>query len=216
MTSQQHSKNLHGPWGLYVILDPEHCRGRSMMSLAREVLENGAGVLQLRDKIGTFEESLAIGRKLLTLCDEYGIPFIVNDNPYLAREIGADGVHLGQDDMPVSMAREIVGPNAMIGLSTHTREQAMEGQNSGADYLGFGPAFATATKVQEYLPLGVDLMRWAVGAIRVPFVAIGGISPENARELAVVGVRNVAVISALTRSDDPGATTRAFVEALSL
>lgn len=209
-----HSKNLHGPWGLYAILDPEHCGGRSLLRLARAVLENGAGAIQLRDKTGTFEESVQLGRKLLALCDEYGAPFIINDNPYLAREINADGVHLGQEDMPIAMAREIVGGGKLIGLSTHTREQALAGDESGADYLGFGPAFATTSKVQDYLPLGVDLMRWAAGAIRIPFVAIGGITPERARDLAAVGVRNVAVISALTQSDDPAAAAKAFVEAL--
>lgn len=209
-----HSKNLHGPWGLYAIIDPECCRDHPLLGVARAVLENGAGCIQLRDKIGRFEDTVDIGRRLRTLCDEYGVPFIVNDNPYLAREIGADGVHLGQDDMPVQLAREIMGANGLIGLSTHTREQALAGQDSGADYLGFGPAYITSTKIQAYPPLGVEMMQWAVGAMRLPLVAIGGITAARARELASVGVQNVAVISALTATEDPGAAAKAFVEAI--
>ncbi len=214
MQRMTRSKNLHGPWGLYAIIDPEHCLGRPLLSLARMVLENGAGALQLRDKRGTFEEILSAARSLQALCDEYGVPFIINDNPYLAREAGADGVHLGQEDIPVALAREIIGPDRLIGLSTHTREQALSGETSGADYLGFGPAFATATKVQPYLPLGLEFMQWAAQSLRVPFVAIGGITPQNARELASVGVSNIAVISALGESDDPGWMAQAFVQAV--
>jgi thiamine-phosphate pyrophosphorylase len=202
------------PWGLYAIIDPEFCKGRAPLHLARQVLQSGAGILQLRDKRSDFEELVILGRSLKTLCDEYAVPLIVNDNPYLAKEAGASGVHLGQTDMPVPMAREIVGKDALIGLSTHTRKQAIEGQISGADYLGFGPVYATSTKPRAHSPLGRGEMRWAARTLGIPFVAIGGITPRRLPELVQAGVRNVAVISAIFGADDPGAAAGEFVEGL--
>ena len=201
-------------WGLYAIIDPAFCKGREPLPLARQVLQSGAGILQLRDKESDFEDLVILGRSIKTLCDEYSAPFIVNDNPYLAKEVGAGGVHLGQNDMPVQMAREIVGNDALIGLSTHTRKQAVDGQVSGADYLGFGPAYATETKSLEYAPLGRGEMRWAAQTLRIPFVAIGGITTRRLPDLVEAGVRNVAVISAIFADDDPGAAAGEFVEGL--
>ena len=208
------AKNLRGPWGLYAIVDPDQCARRPPEELARQVLQNGAGALQLRDKQRSFEDRARLGRHLLALCDEFRVPFIVNDDPHLAREIGADGVHVGQTDTPVSQARQIVGLGRLVGLSTHNRAQALEGQRSGADYLGFGPIYATGTKAQPYAPLGLGEARWAAENLKIPFVAIGGLTPQRAGELARAGVKNVAAISALFAAEDPGAAARAFCEAL--
>ncbi|MCX7017316.1 MAG: thiamine phosphate synthase [Candidatus Sumerlaeota bacterium] len=206
--------NLFAPWGLYAVVDPEHCAGRDPLALARAVLENGAGILQLRDKKSTPAERQRLAGELLALCREFGVPFLVNDFVLLAWRIGADGVHLGQGDLAVDEARKILGPNRLIGLSTHNREQALRGLRSGADYLGFGPMYATGTKVQEHPPLGLEQARWAAETLTLPFVAIGGITPERAADLARCGVKNVAAISALFAVGDPGAAARAFVKAV--
>ncbi len=172
--------------------------------------------MQWRDKASPFEDQVQTCMKLKALCDEFNTPMIVNDNPYLALESGADGVHLGQDDVSVWVARDLLGDERLIGLSTHTRKQALDGAKSGANYLGFGPMYQTRTKQQEYKALEVGGARWATGLIDLPLVAIGGITPERARRLARVGVRTVAVISALFEADDPGEEARDFIEAMDL
>ncbi|MHA1573359.1 MAG: thiamine phosphate synthase [Alphaproteobacteria bacterium] len=207
-------KRKSAPWGLYAILDPAHCAGRDLAILARQVLENGAGALQLRDKKGDEQERTKMGRRLKALCEEFGAMFIINDDPCLAREVDADGVHVGQDDAPIAEARAIVGRDRVVGLSTHTREQALAGCDSGADYLGFGPIYATATKTQPYPPLGAEEVRWAAETLILPFVAIGGVTRERLPELVEAGVKNVAAISAIFAAEDPGRAARQFVEVL--
>ncbi|OPZ13173.1 MAG: Thiamine-phosphate synthase [candidate division BRC1 bacterium ADurb.BinA364] len=214
MADSMPNKPRVGEWGLYAIVDPEHCIRHNPLRAARLLLEGGARALQLRDKMSPFDDRLALALRLKALCDEYGAHFIVNDDPGLALAAGADGVHVGQDDTPVSEARGLLGPDAIIGLSTHTRGQALEGQHSGADYLGFGPMFMTQTKDQPYAPLGVDEARWAARTLTLPFVAIGGIARDNVGLLAEAGTRNAAAIGALLRAGDIKAEARFFAEAL--
>jgi thiamine-phosphate pyrophosphorylase len=206
-------KALHS-LGLYPITDKALAGNRPYVEIVREVLLGGARIVQLRDKRTPFEELVEIGRALVVLVREFDALLIVNDNPYLAREIDADGVHLGQLDMPVDIAREVVGREKIIGLSTHSKEQAIVAQFMDVDYIGIGPIFPTTTKVSEHAPLGCGVVRWAARALETPFVAIGGINRENICEVVEAGARNVAVISAIMAAENIRDATRSFIEAI--
>jgi thiamine-phosphate pyrophosphorylase len=170
--------------------------------------------VQLRLKEASDAELLAAARSLLPITRKAGIPLIVNDRAQVARDAGADGVHLGQDDGPLEAARAIVGPDRLIGRSTHSREQALRAQEEGFDYIGVGPVFSTPTK-PTYEPVGLDLVRFAAANIRIPFVAIGGIDATNAREVHRAGAGCVAVVRAVMGSSDPLKASRRLVGILS-
>lgn len=188
-------------------------KGRSYPEIVLQALRGGARIIQLRDKTTSLEELIKIGRRLKSLTAEYNALFIVNDNPYLAQAIGADGVHLGQLDMPVDIAREIVGKDKIIGLSTHNFRQITNAVKQGeVDYIAIGPIFPTDTKKQEYPPLGVEVLRWAATNLSLPFVAIGGINKHNIVEVVEAGARLVAVISAVMQAPDITQATQELCE----
>jgi thiamine-phosphate pyrophosphorylase len=205
-----HRRDL--PLGLYAILD-QTTSGIPHREAARQVLAGGAKTLQLRDKVATFEELMAVGRELLHLTREAGALLIINDNPYLAREIDADGVHIGQEDMPADIAREIVGPDRLVGLSTHNRKQARAAESLPVDYIGIGPIYRTATKRSDYPVMSAEFVRWVAKSIRLPHVAIGGITLERVPEIRQVGGTRAAVISDIMASDNIELRTRQFIEA---
>src|SRR6185369_2445045 len=160
----------------------------------RAAIAGGVDAVQLREKITPDREVLEIGRSLREATAREGIPFIVNDRPDLAVILGADGVHLGQDDLPVAAARGILGAGRVVGVSTHAPDQARQAQREGADYLGAGPAFPTTTK-DAGAPLGPEGVAAIVRATELPAFAIGGISRQNIGSLAAAGVGRVAVAS---------------------
>lgn len=187
-------------WGVYVILDAAMA-GRTHAEAAREALDGGARVLQLRDKTAPFERLLEVGRELRELTRARGATLIVNDNPYLAHEVDADGVHLGQSDFPAAIARDIVGPDRIIGLSTHTKLQALEATRQPVDYIGVGPVFATTSKRSEWKPLGIPHIRWVRENVSLPMVAIGGITMETLPDCVAAGADNVAMIAEIMRAE---------------
>lgn len=199
-------------WGLYAITDREMAGGRSHAEIGAELIEGGVRVLQVRDKKTPFEQLIKDVARVVELAHPRGVTVIVNDNPYLARDSGADGVHLGQSDISVAVARDILGPDRLVGLSAHTRLQALRAQAEEVDYVGLGPIFTTKTKVQGYLPLGLATVRWAAAQLRVPFVCIGGITEELLANVLAAGARHCAMISALMASPDIAATTRRIVQ----
>lgn len=198
-------------WGLYSIIDAQ-IGGRSHAELAAAVLRGGVRVVQLRDKTATFEELLTIGRELRELTRDAGATFIVNDNPYLARELGADGVHLGQSDFPVQIAREVVGPESIVGLSTHSELQIVAAATLPVDYIGIGPVFPTSSKQSEWPVVGTGLLRWAKSNSALPVVAIGGITEANLAEVAATGIENFALIGDLMRAEDVEARARSLID----
>ncbi len=202
--------------GLYVITDLNLAAPKKYYEIAKEVLLGGAKVIQIRDKQTPFEALVEECRKVKTLCDEFGALLIINDNPYLAKEADAHGVHLGQNDTPVQIAREIVGPNKIIGLSTHNKVQAIQACYMSVDYIGIGPIFNTTTKVSEYETLGVDICSWAKKQLSMPFVAIGGINQDNIKDLIKAGAENIAVISAIMSSKDIQKTVSEFINTMSM
>ena len=177
------------------------------MSLAQQVeaaLQNGATCVQLREKELDEEQFLAEALEIRALCKSYGVPFIVNDNVDIAIRCAADGVHVGQEDMKAEDVRRRVGENMIIGVSAHTVEEARRAVENGADYLGVGAVFSTATKTNVgNMPF--ETLREICHAVEIPVVAIGGISKTNIMQLSGSGVDGVAVVSAIFAAEDPGA-----------
>jgi thiamine-phosphate pyrophosphorylase len=198
------------PYGIYAIVDGS--AAHRPIDLVGAFVRGGAAVVQLRLKEAGAGELLRVAREARKLCAGRAL-LIVNDRPDVARLAEADGVHLGQEDLPWQAARAILGPAACIGVSTHSDAEIDAAQ--GADYIGFGPIFATTSKPGSSLPPphGPEGLRRAVLRSRAPVVAIGGIGVENAPEMARVGARGVAAIAQLCNAPDPEAATRAMVEA---
>lgn len=187
--------------GLYVICDPAYSKGRDILVVAAEALRGGARVIQLRDKSRSLRELYPVALELARLASEIGALFIVNDSVELAMAVGADGVHLGQDDLPLKAARKAAGNDFLIGISTHSLEDALAAQDEGADYIGFGPMFKTSTK-DAGVPKGVEGLKAIRDRIKIPVVAIGGINADNTAEVIAAGADAVAVISAVSEADD--------------
>ena len=178
-----------------------------------QVAAGGAGVVQLREKKLSDRELIARARDVRAWTKEAGILFVINDRADIARLVGADGVHLGQDDLSVKDARRIVGPDLVIGVSTHSIEQVRAAILDGADYLGVGPVFPSRTKEFDYLP-GLAFVREATSETSLPAFALGGITPENVGEVVAAGAKRVAVAAAVIKSDDPERTARELIAKL--
>jgi len=195
--------------GLYAIADG--AATRPSLDLIAAFLRGGARVIQLRLKSAGTAELLRVAREAAARCRAHGALFLVNDRPDIARLAAADGVHLGQEDLPVEAARAVLGADALIGVSTHSDPEMDAALAAGADYLGFGPIFATASKPGAPLPppQGIEgLARAVKRAAPVPVVAIGGLGADNAAAVAAAGARCLAAIGELCRAADPEAAAR--------
>ena len=181
---------------LYAVTDRHWLDGRRLIDVVRESLDGGVTMVQLREK--TLEEGkfLEEAKELQTLCRERGVPFLVNDNVEIAREMNADGVHVGQSDMEAQDVRAILGPDKILGVSAQTVEQAVLAEKHGADYLGVGAVFPTGSK-DDADDVSYETLKAICGAVSIPVVAIGGITQENVAKLAGSGICGVAVISAI-------------------
>jgi thiamine-phosphate pyrophosphorylase len=195
---------------LYVVLDRTAARGRDLVALLALALAGGSRMIQLREKEWPSGRLLPLAERLRAACAAAGATFIVNDRVDLALAVGADGVHLGQDDLPARAARPLLRPGMILGISTHSVEQARAAQADGADYVAVGSMFATTSKADFQL-VGPDLMRKLRGEIRVPLVGIGGITPDNVAEVIRAGADGVAVISAVCAATDPQAAAARFL-----
>ena len=201
--------------GLYVIVDPDATRGRPVLEVAEAVLEGGASLVQLRDKTGEPETVLPTARAIKALCESCGALFIVNDDPDLAVASGAHGLHLGQEDMPVTAARRIVSPGTIIGRSNNTLEEVHASRDAGADYLAVGAVFPTSTMGKSGRPVvGIDLITTAKQAASQPIVAIGGMNQHNAAEVIRAGADCICAVGAVTLADDPRAAAQQMVKAI--
>ena len=195
----------------------ERWRERGHIDVAKAAIAGGAGAIQLRDKELPARELFEIGRQIRDLCRQAGVLFFVNDRPDLALALHADGVHIGQDDLPVAEARRLLdysGRRLILGASAPTPEEARAAEKQGADYVSVGPVFATATKADAGPAVGLETIGHVKSACYLPVVAIGGISAENARSVIEAGADAVAVISAVTRADDMERATRELAEAV--
>lgn len=198
---------------LYVLLTGSHCTAALDWTVA-EAAAGGAAAFQLREKELPDRELLQRARQVRRWTRDAGVLFIVNDRPDIARVIDADGVHLGQDDLTVSAARRVVGPDAVIGVSTHTPEQVRRAILDGADYLGVGPTFPSSTKVFDHYP-GLEFVRYVANETSLPFFVIGGVVRENVARVVEAGGSRVAVSAAIASSDEPRDAAAQLVAALS-
>jgi len=197
---------------LYAIIDPAQADGRPTMEIATQLLAAGVRLIQLRDKQASSGELYSSAQKISECVRDAGGIFIVNDRADVARAMDADGVHLGQDDLPVESARTLLGPDKMIGYSTHVLEQVREADRSAADYIAFGPVFMTQSKENPELVVGLEGLREARKISRKPLVAIGGITLENARSVIEAGADSVAVIRALVGAPEIRSRAEEFLE----
>lgn len=186
---------------LYGILDLGYVAPADALAMGDRLLTAGVQVLQLRAKRTSESEIAAVGRALAPRCRAVGVPFILNDHPHLVPEIAADGVHIGQDDGSIQVAREAAGEGRIVGRSTHSVEQARAAWAEGADYIGFGPLFATPTK-PEYPPIGLADIAEVESASPVPVFCIGGVKRENLPQILAAGGRRVVIVTGLLHADD--------------
>ena len=194
-----------GRWRLCVITDESASRGRSHIEIAAAAIRGGADVIQLRDKTASGGTLYRIALALRSLTREAKVPLIVNDRLDIALAADADGVHLGQKDLPASVARRILGPGRILGVSAETLAEALLAEKDGADYLGVGPVFeARKTKADAGEPLGLERIALVRKHCRLPIVAIGGIDAQNARRVREAGADSAAVISAIARAISSG------------
>lgn len=191
---------------LYAVTDRSWLHGRSLIQQVREALEGGTTMLQLREKELDYGHFLEEGLEIQKLCRNFHVPFIINDNVTLAKEIGADGVHVGQSDMAAGDVRALLGPDKILGVSAQTVEQAVLAEKSGADYLGVGAVFPTGSKA-DAVEVSHNTLREICSAVSIPVVAIGGITRDNVSQLAGSGICGIAVISAIFAQTDISAAS---------
>jgi thiamine-phosphate diphosphorylase len=197
---------------LYVITDRALARGRPLEDIVAAAIRGGATMIQLREKAWPARQIVGIGRRLLEITRPAGVPLIVNDRVDVAMAIDADGVHVGQDDLPVADARRLVGPGKIVGASAGTVGEAVRAEADGADYVGVGSVFATTTKPDAGDAIGPEAISEIRAAVRIPIVAVGGISAANAAEVIHAGAQGVAVVSAVVGADDVREAARRLAE----
>ena len=203
-----HPGELASRLALHVLTDREWSRGRDMLTVAAAALDGGATVIQLRDKIASTRVLIEEGLALRTLTRERGALLIVNDRVDVALAVEADGAHVGQDDMPAGLARQLLGADRILGVSAANMEEAEEAVAGGADYLGVGPIFPSLGKADAGPATGGELLTELARRYTTPLVAIGGITAENATEVVRAGACGVAVITAVVYAEDITAASR--------
>jgi thiamine-phosphate pyrophosphorylase len=201
--------------GLYVILDRQFLAGRDELDIAGQIIEGGARVIQFRDKQSKKGELLLVAQKLRELCSQAGVLFIINDYLDLAMAVDADGLHIGQEDLPLPVVRRQLPIDKIVGCSVTTVSQATKAQNEGADYIAVGSIFPTTTK-KEVTVVGVDILKELKQIVSTPLVAIGGINQSNVGEVVVAGADAVAVISAVLGEKDVRGTVQKLVAKMDL
>lgn len=197
-------------WSLYVITDRRVASNRNLLTVMQAAIEGGATVVQLRDKHASTRELVEFGRALQRLTRSAGIPLIINDRVDVALALDADGVHVGDDDMPPELARQLLGPDRLLGVSADSVEAAQRAEQAGADYLGVGDVFGTRTKPDAGTPIGLERLAAIAKSVEIPVVGIGGVTLENAPAVIQAGAAGVAVISAVLGAADPAAAARAL------
>ncbi|ESS11884.1 MAG: thiamine-phosphate diphosphorylase [uncultured archaeon A07HR60] len=203
-------------WQTYLVTQESVSAGRTTETVVTAAIDGGIDVIQLREKNVDAKRRYDLGRQLREYTAEAGVPLIVNDRIDLAEAIDADGVHLGQSDLPVTVARDLLGPDAIVGCSASTVETATQAEQDGADYLGVGAVYRTTSKdvPEEESGVGPSRIREIVETVSIPVIGIGGIDPDNAEAVADAGAAGVAVISAITAAEKPSQAVRALRSAV--
>jgi thiamine-phosphate pyrophosphorylase len=197
-------------YSLYLVTDRRLSRGRSTFEIVKAAVDGGTTVVQLREKDCSTREFIEQALAIKDFLKDRGVPLIINDRLDVALAVKADGVHLGQIDMPLAMAKGILGDSMIIGISAESLAGAMAAEKDGADYLGVSPIYATPTKTDTAPPLGLAGLREIRKAVRLPLVGIGGLNLKNSADVIRSGADGVAVVSAIVAADDPGAVASAL------
>lgn len=198
-------------YSIYLVTDDGCLQGRALLDCVREALEGGVTLVQYRAKTASSAEMYNEALQLKALCDSFNVPLIINDRMDIAMAVGAAGVHLGQDDLPCAAARKILGEDYIIGVSAHNQAEAKAALQSGADYLGCGAVFGTATKA-DVKKLGTDGLAAICKAKGLPVVGIGGVTADNYREVRAAGADGAAIVSGILAQPDISATVRAIAK----
>ncbi|GAB3678795.1 thiamine phosphate synthase [Halopiger thermotolerans] len=203
-------------WHTYLVTQASLSEGRSTLEIVEAAIDGGIDAVQLREKDTDARRRYELGLEVRDLTAEAGVDLIVNDRVDIARAIDADGVHVGQSDLPVAVARDLLGPDAIVGCSASTVEEAREAEAEGADYLGVGTIYGTTSKDvdPEKDRIGPERVADIADAVSIPIVGIGGITADNAGPIVEAGATGVAVISEITAAEDPRAATEALARAV--
>lgn len=204
---------------LYVVIGAEFCAGRDVIDVAKEAVAGGARAIQLREKNAAKKAIYHVARRLRDTLDRDAATLIINDHLDIAMAVEADGVHLGQDDLPIERARELAGPGLVLGASTHNTQQARRAMAAGATYVNCGPVFPTQTKATPIAPVGLGMVQAYAALARelpcgMPFTVMGGIKADNAASVIAAGADRVAVVTAVTAAPDVAAAARALLDAI--
>ena len=192
-------------YSLYLVTDRGLARGRTTLEIIKAAVCGGTTIVQLREKDCSTRDFIEQALTVKKFLKARGVPLLINDRVDVAQAIAADGVHLGQTDMPLEIAKKILGDSMIIGISAESLEDAIEAERGGADYLGISPIYATPTKTDTASPLGLKGLREIRNAVKLPLVGIGGLNKDNAAEVIRHGADGVAVVSAIVAADDPAA-----------
>jgi thiamine-phosphate pyrophosphorylase len=203
-----HSRVHQVDWAVYLVTDPVLVGTRSLTEVVSGAIRGGVRVVQYRDKDASTRIMVTVAAALASLCRRTGAAFLVNDRIDVALAVDADGVHVGQNDMPVAMARRLLGPDKLLGVSVHNEDELRRAELDGADHVSLSPIFATATKPDHQKPLGLDRVRSLARAAQVPVIAIGGIHAGNAADVIRAGAQGICVVSAIIGAPDPEQAAR--------
>lgn len=195
-------------YSLYLITDRTLVGSKEFYTSIRNALEGGVTLLQVREKDASVQEFYNIGLNLKKIAREYRVPLIVNDRVDIALALDADGIHIGQGDLPPAVIRRIIGPNKILGYSVSNLEQARAGERLGVDYLGAGPVYATGSKADASSPIGLNVLKNIKESVSIPVVGIGGIGLANLAEVKDTGIDGISVISAILSQEDPSRAAR--------
>ena len=202
--------------GRFHVLTDFHFQQRySHAALAELAIRGGADTIQFRQKRGFDRHVLISARRTARVCREMGVPLLIDDRIDLAQAVGASGVHVGQEDLPVGIVRRILGSDAIVGATATTAEQAIEAEEQGASYIGFGPVFRTQSKDNPASTKGLDGLRETCVAVRIPVIAISGITPDRVGGVMSAGAYGIAVMTGVSTADDPASAARSYRQALS-
>ena len=190
-------------WSLYLVTDKDLALGRPVEDIVSAALKGGVSIVQIREKDKSTRDFLAQAEKIHRLCRDYHVPLIVNDRIDVAMAIGAEGIHIGQSDMPYAVARQLVGPDVLIGLSVENMDHVSAAESWDVDYYGVSPIFSTPTKTDVYTEWGIQGLQNLRWKSQKPLIAIGGLNASNAAEIVRAGADGVAVVSAIMSAPDP-------------
>ncbi len=200
------------PVGIYGITAEKFSQGRTNIQVVQEMIDGGIKIVQYREKkhLKNTREMLAECEQIRVMTRANDVKFIINDHVDIALLVDADGVHVGQDDLPVTAVRRLLGPEKIIGLSTHSPQQAQQAFESEADYIGVGPIFSTQTKEDVCAPVGLDYLDFVVNNSPMPYVAIGGIKSHNINEIVKIGAQSICLVTEIVGADDIAGTVRSL------